>query len=140
MTQQELQPIIAQLQQQTNVSRASFGIYQYGGGTDESFIRANPEGLREMAITLLKAAAEMAEQASSMEKRIIPFPHDASWIDENGDTFIQYIEPSGNKPVAPMDERESLKDSAFKYGCIAFVILLVVACIIGLVTLFDRVF
>jgi hypothetical protein len=140
VTQQELQPIIAQLQQRSNAANASFGIYQYGGGADESFIRANPEGLREMAITLLKAAAEMAEQDHAEEKKTIPFPHDAGWIDENGDTFIQYIEPSGNKPVAPLDEKESLKDSAFKYGCIAFFILLVVACIVGLFTLISWVF
>lgn len=140
MTQQKLQSNIEQLQQETDSANASFGIYQNGGGTDESFIRANPDGLREMAIALLKAAAEMAEQEPSAEKKIIPFPHDASWIDENGDTFIQYIEPSGNKPVAPLDEKESLKDSAFKYGFIAFFILLVVACIVGLVTLFNWVF
>lgn len=137
MNQQELASIIEQLQQQTDSAKASFGIYQYGGGTDESFIRANPDGLREMAIALLKAAAEMAEQGSYMEKKIIPFPNDAGWIDENGETFIQYIETPENKPIAPSDEKESLKDSAFTYGCIAFFILLVVACIVGLYTLIS---
>jgi hypothetical protein len=140
MAKQSPDPIIEQLQLQTDAANASFGIYQYGGGADESFIRANPEGLREMAIALLKAAAEMAEQDLAEEKKIIPFPHDAGWIDENGNTFIQYIEPSGNKPVAPLDEKESLKDSAFKYGCITFLILLIVACIVGLFTLISWIF
>lgn len=137
MTQQELQSIIEQLQQQTDSANASFGIYQNGGGTDESFIRANPDGLREMAIALLKAAAEMAEQGSYSEKKIIPFPNDAGWIDENGETFIQYIETPENKPVAPLVEKGSLKDSFFNYGCIIFIILLVIASIVGLYTLIS---
>ena len=58
MTNEKLQNIIAQFDEKELKEKALFGILQYGGGPDESFIKANKEGLELFALELLKSASE----------------------------------------------------------------------------------
>ena len=53
LTKEELQKIIDQFDEDELKRQGIFGISQYGGGSDESFIRANKKGLELFALQLL---------------------------------------------------------------------------------------
>lgn len=97
MTKEELQKIIEQFDEEELKRQGIFSILQYGGGSDESFIKANKEGLEMFALELLKSSRDAESIITDKEKNIIPLNYDESWIDEFGDTFIQYIEPIKGK-------------------------------------------
>lgn len=50
MTKEDLQTIIDQFDEADLKQQGVFGISQYGGGSDESFIRANKQGLELFAV------------------------------------------------------------------------------------------
>lgn len=56
MDKTELQKIIDTLEKNQSTEDAYFGIFQYGGAPDESYIKANKEGLELFSLELLKAA------------------------------------------------------------------------------------
>jgi hypothetical protein len=97
LKKEELQKIIDQFNEDELKRKGVFGISQYGGGSDESFIRANKEGLELFALELLKSARDTENLLSDPEQNIIPFNYYEDWVDENSDTFIQYVEPIANK-------------------------------------------
>jgi hypothetical protein len=142
LTKEELQKIIDQFDEEYLKQQGIFGISQYGGGSDESFIRANKEGLELFALELLKAARDSEATLADTEKKIIPFGYDGNWIDENGDTFIHYIEPIADKQKSkPKAEyKMTFSDRLMPYGCGLIAIILVVSVIVGLVTLFKWLF
>ncbi len=142
LTKEELQKIIAQFDEDELKRQGIFGISQYGGGSDESFVRANKEGLELFALELLKSAREIESVLSDPEKNIIPFDYDEDWVDENSDTFIQYIEPIADKQkLKPKSEYKStFVDKLMPFGCGLIAIILVISVVVGLVTVFNWIF
>ena len=72
-TKEDLQNIIDQFDEEELKRQGIFGISQYGGGSDESFIRANKEGLELFALELLKSARDTEATLADANKKIIPF-------------------------------------------------------------------
>ena len=142
LTKEELQKIIDQFDEVELKRQGIFGISQYGGGSDESFVRANKEGLELFALELLKSAQEVESVLSDPEKNIIPFEYDEDWVDENSDTFIQYIEPIADKQkLKPKSEYKStFVDKLMPFGCGLIAIILVISVVVGLVTVFNWIF
>ena len=142
MTKEQLQEIIARFDEEELKRQAVFGIAQYGGGADESFIRANKEGFELFALELLKSARDTESVLADPRKTIIPFNYEENWIDGNSDTFIQYVEPIADKQkLQPRAERKStFAERLVPYGCGLIVIIFVVSAIIGLLTLFKLLF
>ncbi|MEQ8477835.1 hypothetical protein [Fulvivirga sp.] len=142
MTKEQLQKIINQFDEDDLKRQGIFGISQYGGGSDESFIRANKEGLELFAVELLKSAKETDNVLSDPEKNVIAFNYDEDWVDENSDTFIQYVEPIADKQkLKPKSEYKStFVDKLVPIGCGLIAIILVISAVVGLVTLFKWLF
>lgn len=114
----DLNEIIDKLEKTNSKSDASFGIFQYGGGPDESYIKGNKQGLELFAAELLKASKDAEDIVSDKEKEIIPLEYEEGWID--GDIFIQYIQPSLEKREG-LDEpsnKTSWKDKLLGLGCL----------------------
>ncbi len=142
LTKEELQKIIDQFDEDELKCHGIFGISQYGGGSDESFIRANQEGLELFALELLKAAKETDNVLSDPEKKVIPFNYDEDWVDENSDTFIQNIELIADKQkLKPKSEYKStFVDKLVPLGCGLIVITLLISVVLGFVTMFNWLF
>lgn len=142
LTKEELERIIDQFDEDELKRQGIFGISQYGGGSDESFIKANKEGLELFALELLKSAIEIENVLSDPEKNIIPFDYDDDWMDENSDTFIQYVEPIADKQkLKPKSEYKStFVDKLMPFGCGLIAIILVIFVGVGLVTVFNWIF
>ncbi len=142
LTKEELQKIIDQFDEDELKRQGIFGISQYGGGSDESFIRANKEGLELFALELLRSARDTEATLADTQKKIIPFDYKENWIDENSDTFIQYVEPIADKQkLKPKTEHKTtVADRLTPYGCGLVVIVLAVSLIVGLLTLFKWLF
>ncbi len=142
LTKEELQKIIDQFDEDELKQQGIFGISQYGGGSDESFVRANKEGLELFALQLLKSARDSEAILSDTEKNIIPFDYDENWVDENSDTFVQYIEPIADKQkLKPKSEYKStFADKLIPYGCGLLLFILAIAVIVGLITLYNWLF
>lgn len=137
MTSEELQNIISKLEDNSSKENATFGIFQYGGGSDESFIRANREGLEFFALELLKAASRTSEILAHKEKNIIPIAYEEDWIDEDSDTLVQYIKPTEQRRVekSNVKYKNTIAAILFQFGCLAAVVVIVVAAIVGFITL-----
>ena len=142
MIQNELQRIIDQLESEISKDKATFGIFQYGGGSDESCIQADKEGLKLFALELLKASNKTDEILSDNEKNIIPITFQENWIDEKSDTVIQYVKPVEQRQIGKDDKKykESILDKLLPYGCYAGLIIIVISIIVGLWTLIKWVF
>jgi hypothetical protein len=142
LTQNELQNIIDQLEQDVSKDNATFGIFQYGGGSDESYIKADKEGLKLFAIYLLKAASNADYIISHKEKNIDTVPFQESWINEQSDTVIQYIEPVNKRPVNVEGKKykERFVEKLLPYGCFLGLAILLIAIVIGLWTIVKWVF
>lgn len=142
LTKEELQKIIDQFDEDELKRHGIFGISQYGGGSDESFIRANQEGLELFALELLKAAKETDNVLSDPEKKVIPFNYDEDWVDENSDTFIQNIELIADKQkLKPKSEYKStFVDKLVPLGCGLIVLTLLISVVLGFVTMFNWLF
>lgn len=142
LTTEELQKIIDQFNEEELKRQGLFGISQYGGGSDESFIRANKEGLELFALELLKASIKIENVVSDPYKKNIPFEYDVDWIDENSDTFIQYIEPIPREQNIKLksDYKTTLIDKLMPIGCGLLVIIVVIFVVVGLITVFKWLF
>ena len=135
MSKDELQKIIDQLESGNSKDEAYFAIFQYGGGPDESFVKANKQGLELFAAEILKASRDADEIVGDKEKNIIPLDYEEEWIE--GDTFVQYIEPTLEKRKKAKHEprKETWKDKGIKFGCFAGLIIAIVSVIVGLITM-----
>lgn len=142
LTKEELQKIIDQFDEEDLKQQGIFGISQYGGGADESFIRANKEGLELFALRLLKSARDTEDILSDREKNIIPLGHDENWIDEGSDTFIQYVEPIQDKQkLKPKSEYKStFTDKLIPFGCGLIAMIILISVTVGLVTIIKYLF
>jgi hypothetical protein len=142
MTNEEIKTFLDTLVADTTKEEAMFGIYQYGGGSDESCVKANKAGLQMFAAEILKASIKSESIIDDKNKNIITVDYNAEWIDEDSDTFIQYIEPlegTRKKPV-PAPPTSYWKNELIKYS-LAFVFLIIVVFIItGIVTIVKTIF
>lgn len=141
MKKEELNKIIESLESSNSIDDAYLALYQYGGGPDESFAKANKEGLELLAVQLLKASRDFEEIVADDEKNVIPLDYEEDWID--GDIFIQYVEPVDKKGKQIREEeshKETFFDRLVPFGCIGGIILIVISAIIGLISIFKWIF
>jgi len=142
LTKEELQKIIDQFDEDELKQKGIFGILKYGDSSDESFIRANKEGIELFALELLKSARDTEATLLHTEKNIIPFDNDEDWIDENSDTFIQYVEPIKDKQRQKFqkDYKSTFADKLMPWGCGLALLILSIAVVVGFKTLFSWLF
>ena len=135
MEKGDLQTIIDQLASGNSKDEAYFAIFQYGGGPDESFVKANKQGLTLFAASILKASRDFDEVVVEGEKANIPLDYKEAWVD--GDTFLYYVEPAPEKRENVTHEfhTETWKDQVMKVGCVAGLILAAIALVVGLITM-----
>ncbi|UOQ55426.1 hypothetical protein [Hymenobacter cellulosivorans] len=134
MTPEEIADFTARLAAETPATEASFGIFQYGGGPDESFIRANKQGLQLFAAEMLQAAARVDETLAHETKSIIPLGFaEQEWLD--GEVFMQYIEPLAGRPEPEVAHTVSstLFDKLMTYGLQAVFFILLIGLFVGTV-------
>jgi hypothetical protein len=140
MTEEELKTFADKLITDTTKADAIFGIYQHGG-SDESYIKANKAGLQIFATELLYASLKCDSIIKDKEKNVIPLDYEAEWVAEDGETFLQYIEPlqgTREKPILK-PAKSQIKNDIYKYGCIMG-LLFIVACIMtGFVTILKSI-
>jgi hypothetical protein len=139
MEKEGLQNIITDLEQDILKEKATFGIYQYGGGSDASYIKANDGGLILFAITLLKAVLELKDKGKST----IPFSEEDRWVDPLSDTGIHYIESVAEREPASVVS-EYNENIIQKYipivGCYATMLVLILSIFVGLWTMLKWIF
>jgi hypothetical protein len=134
MINQELNTIIEKLKANNPKEDAIFGMHIYGGSTDESYIKANKEGLKRYAAELLAASIELESLKGNTEKKVIPFHTIEDWVDEMSDTYIQYIEPVFEKKNSVSEElkKATIKEKLLG-GITGFVIISVLLFILFLI-------
>lgn len=142
MTEDELQNIINKFDETELKKQAIWGVFQYGGGPDESFIKANKEGLELFALELLKASIESNKVIEDKKDKIITLDYYGDWNYENADTYLQYIELTDEKRVSKpkVAYKATLFDKLMSYLFMVISIILVVAIFVGLGTMFSWIF
>ncbi|NLT49611.1 MAG: hypothetical protein GXX85_01685 [Ignavibacteria bacterium] len=142
MNKEELTKIIDQIEDKSKSKDTTFGIFVYGGGEDESYIKANKQGLELFAVNLLKAACEIDEKSGLSENLKIPLDYEADWIDKESSIFLQYVELSEKKPeyVKNENDKDNWKERALRFGCLAGLFIIVSVFILGMVSFFKILF
>ncbi len=137
MKPEELQNIIDKFDENDLKQKSVFGIFQYGGGSEESFIKANKEGLELFALQLLKASNEVDLILADKEKNNILLDYTENWIHQDSQTFLQYIEPTTEKQINyPNEENKTtFADKIMPYGCGLILIILAISTFVGLGTI-----
>ncbi|MFY0675494.1 MAG: hypothetical protein JXQ87_19010 [Bacteroidia bacterium] len=138
MNKEELQNIIDELEKEDRKQKAYFGIFEYGGGPDESYIKANKQGLELFALEILKAARNSEELLKSeKEESVFPLGFDEDWIDDDCSTYIQYVEPTNEIRTNVKQESyvETWKDKTMKFGCISVILISIISAVVGIVTI-----
>lgn len=144
MKDDELKAVVEKLNNSNQKDEAVFGVFQYGGGPDESFIKANKSGLQIFAAEILKASLESKSIIEDKEKSIIPLDYNSDWVDENSDVFLQYIEPIGgtrqNSLPIVINKYARIKEDIFKVGCAIIAIFLFACVCLGLGKMWTIIF
>ncbi|MGV6861231.1 MAG: hypothetical protein ACWA41_05640 [Putridiphycobacter sp.] len=140
LEKEELNKIIELLERSNSKKDAYLAIYQYGFGPDESFAKANKDGLELFAAQLLKASLETDKILSDKDKNIIPLNYNEEWIE--GEIFIQYIESTDKKGYEARKEvyKESFFAKLIPVGCFGVFIFIVIAAIVGAISIFSWLF
>lgn len=114
---------------------ANFGIFQYGGDIDESFIKANQAGLQLYALQLLRASAQLYGEE---KPEILPIEFDTAWMDLHSEIFLQYIAVSeaSSQPERPVYS-ETFGDKVRGCDCMLFFILIVLSLLSGAATILN---
>ncbi len=89
MESEELSRIVELLESSNVKDDAYFAMCQYGGGLDESYIKANKEGLHFFAIQLLKASKVIEDFDEDEKEQVVELESFEEWI--KGDILIQHI-------------------------------------------------
>jgi len=135
MTDKEIAGLINKLRSEKKYNDAYIGFFQYGGGPDESYIKANRQGLELYAADLLAAALETETEFEAGKEKIYELDQDL--MDSHSVVRLDYIELKKEKlsEIKPDPEyKETWKDKAIKIGFITIGILLILLIIIGLIT------
>ncbi|MCC6371298.1 MAG: hypothetical protein IT236_09865 [Bacteroidia bacterium] len=144
MTDEELKTIINKLDTKHKKAEAIFGIFQYGGGPEECFIRANKSGLQIFAAELLQASVDSKSIIEDTKKKVILLDQDAEWLDDNADVCLQYIEPmdgSRQESLKILNENDSsMQAEVFKIGCILLAVFLFACLCLGIGKMWTIIF
>lgn len=142
MTKEELQEIIDRFNEEELKQLGLFGIFQYGGGSEESFIKSNKEGLELFALELLKSARDTETILQNKENHIIPFKDHENWIDAHSKTFIHYVEPVAGKQQSKSgsDYKPSFSDRISFLGCVFIALILISSILVGFFTIVGWLF
>ncbi len=141
MHAEDYDKLIEQLKLNISTDEATFGIFQYGGGTDECYIKANKDGLRLYALELLIAAQKAEEVFEDPKKNIIPISYQENWMDEESDVLLQYIDPVHKKAGAPVvEQKSSLSDNMISGGCFLLFVFIVLSVLVGAVSIIKWIF
>lgn len=135
MTDEDIKKLIDDLRSQKNYDEAYIGFFQYGGGPDESYIKANRQGLELHAAELLEAALETEKEFEVGKEKT--FGLDEGISDPESDYDFDYVElkKENRNEIKPYSEyEETWKDKVFKVGCIGIGILLIGLVIVGIFT------
>lgn len=126
----------------TSEEDALFGIYNYGEGSDESYIKANKAGLELFAADILEAAAGSKAVIADPENSTIGLDSRQLWVDEKSDTLIDYVEPLAGARQSSTDSKKEIRNqqTIFKIGCLAMFVIVAICLIIGLVTIVNGIF
>ena len=144
LSKEELQKIIDKFDEEELKRQGIFGIFPEDYG--ESFIRANKEGLELFTLKLLKSILEIDEILSDPDKDIIPFNNDEDWVDENSNTFIQYIKPIAYKEkLNPKIESKLTFIDKLKQYCNGFIVIfiiifIIISLVVGFFTVINWIF
>lgn len=114
---------------------AHLAIYQYGGGSDESYIEANKHGLALFASKILKAALESDKKAIDDDSNIISFDYDEEWL--SGETIIQYVEFANKDKIESPPDNIRFIDRLIPIGCILVLLFIAIATIMGCISIFN---
>ncbi|GAB3554574.1 hypothetical protein [Spirosoma fluminis] len=124
---------ITEIQATTDPEKAYINFFMYGGGTDESAIRANKDGLLLFAQRLIKAANEMDKVA---EGQTVPISDDyAEWIDSGSEIGFHYVQKVSG--YINTDDQETWKDRIEKYFIFAMFVGAIGIFVLGLWTLVN---
>ncbi|QNF31561.1 hypothetical protein HUW51_02030 [Adhaeribacter swui] len=137
MDKDERQELIKQLESANPRNKAYFGIFQYGGGSDESYIKANVQGLELFAATMLKAVSQF-DQACAKNETIDIAQYTDDWVNKDSTTSIDYIEPILEEIEKPkLEYKQTTLDKLVPMGCFSVLILAVISGIVGFVTIVN---
>ncbi len=138
MNDRKIGKFIDELRNPKNYDEAYIGYFQYGGGTDEGYIKANRQGLELHAAELLEAALQT--EIDSNSKKLKTFGLDEGIIDKESDFFFDYVElvkESINEISPTREYEESWKDKLIKFCFFGVVIVLGVLILIGISTVIS---
>lgn len=125
----ELRDFVDYLKSKNDREKAYFGIFQYGGGPDESFIKANKEGVLQFVQDLLEAYSTIEEKRNNVGKAdnaTSTLNYEEDWVDGDSSVLLQYLELTQHASSAKVedDRKPSLSDKLVPIGCITIVIIL----------------
>ncbi|WCM42500.1 hypothetical protein MG290_02175 [Flavobacterium sp. CBA20B-1] len=133
MDDQKIQELINQFDSEKLKENAYFGIFEYGGGNDESYIKANKEGLLLYSMYMLIASKNINTITDSSKDKTIPFEHFVDWIDEDSSTIIGYIEKFQGKRKGVIEPTKSnFYEKLIPIGCFLLFIIFGVCFFVGL--------
>ena len=132
MTDDEIRKFINDLRDKQKFDEAYIGFFQFGGGSEESFIKANRQGLEMHAAELLEAAVTKYNDKSKS------YGLDEGIQDIEGDFSFQYVDLKEGKrgEIKPSpDYKETWTDKVFLICCIAVILIFLSIGVIGLITI-----
>ncbi|GAB4023451.1 hypothetical protein [Spirosoma koreense] len=133
MNDNKLNEWITGIQANTDPEKAYINFFMYGGGVDESAIRANKDGLLLFAQRLIQAANEIDKVVEG--KTVSISDEYAEWIDSESEICFHYVEKVSG--YTNSDEPETWQDRIEKYFIFALFISAVGIFILGLWTLVN---
>ncbi len=138
MEAKTLQQIIQTLEANHSRQDAYFAIFNIEEEEYESYIEATPDGLKLMALEMLKASQNgPALQDKQTTAQVVNL--DTQYIDTEGDVFLEHIRLVLKKPD-PAEEtfvHESWYDKLIPVGCLAVLLFLLIATLVGIGTIFN---
>ncbi|MGK0387680.1 MAG: hypothetical protein ACI94Y_000406 [Maribacter sp.] len=140
MNKNDLKEIIDKIESSNSTETAFMAIHQYGGGPDESFAKANKEGLELFALQFLKASRDIEEVIENPNQDVIILDYEGDWIE--GEIFIHHIEPinKDRKLIIEENYKETFLDKLIPFGCFLIIGLIVFSIIVGLATIAKWIF
>ncbi|WP_299246612.1 hypothetical protein [uncultured Aquimarina sp.] len=143
MTDEEIQNIITEFENRNQKEKAFFGFYQYGGGIDESGIRANRKGIELFTAQLLKSTLN-SEKHNYSENEFCYSEIDIDWTDDDSDFFFDSIEIT-NKDKLKKDEKfprykRTISDRFYEGLIFLIILLLILFLFVGFVTIVKWIF
>ncbi len=139
---QPLSSIIEKLKQGASEDEAFFGIYEVEEDSENYCIKANKRGMELFTAEMLQALNAPNWSDAKLQEKAIEISASNNWMALDSEVFIRFVQPLQEKPavIEPPEMKDDWKETAFKFGCIAALICLVFATIVGLCTMFNWIF